>query len=103
MSQRKPAPQSSASAWTRNTGPANAARRGVRLHDPGSEWPGTRKRLAKALQEPVRGLVSAVQCSEAVGVSWRTIWRWVRGQHLPNAAHARKVLAWLNRVTPAKS
>jgi hypothetical protein len=103
MSRPKPAPHATTRTWPRNTAAANAARRGVRIHEPGPEWPATRKRLAKALQLPVRGLLSARQLAAAIRVHDKTIARWASGRHLPSAPHARKVAAWLNRVAPSKS
>lgn len=73
-------------------------RRGVRLHDPGAQWPATRGQVLRLLDTAhARGSVSIRALAESLRVSDRTLRRWLRGEDYPTAQASAAVARWLKR------
>jgi DNA-binding XRE family transcriptional regulator len=86
----------SLTAWTRNTKPANEARRGVRLNNPGPDWPEVRHQLNE-LGKYRHATKSLTQLALRLRVPRKTIWKWKTGKHYPTSAVARRIKEYLKQ------
>lgn len=80
--------------WKRNTKPANAARRGKRINNPGPLWPEVQRTLnwlppGKTIAELARKLKTYR----------KTVWKWKTGKHWPTAATVRRIKNYLETKT----
>ena len=101
LPQDAPKPQGGKGTWTRNTGPANAARRGVPLHPlpPKVEAALVAVRVllntwgsGKHPHAPLG--TNALRFGLHIGVSDRSVRRWLDGQLRPDPTHHAAILAW---------
>lgn len=77
----------------------HSSRRGVRTSGSSSSAAeAVRSGLAAAFRHPVRGVRSARAAAEALGVSDRTVRRWVSGEDWPDAETCRRIMTWLRSV-----
>jgi len=74
------------------------ARRGVRLHADTREREVVLAALAAAVREPKWGVCSVRQAALHVGVSARTVHRWLSGEDWPPQSALRALERWLRRV-----
>jgi hypothetical protein len=82
-----------------------ARRRGERVNDPGvrpDQLAGimqTVHQVTRAQFQP--GLVSQRALAYYLGVSDRTVGRWISGHRWPDKRHVRKILVWLRHINRA--
>jgi succinate dehydrogenase flavin-adding protein (antitoxin of CptAB toxin-antitoxin module) len=83
-----------------------ARRRGKRISDPGVS-PDRLVQIMRMVQDVTRvqfqpERVSKRALARYLGVSDRTIGRWISGHRWPDKRHVRKILVWLRHINPSR-
>lgn len=76
----------------------HASRRGVRVHPEGDQSR-VLSAVAEAVRRPVRGIRSVRVLAAHLGVSDRTVRRWLSGEDWPPAEALARMRAWIDLVT----
>lgn len=93
-------PSGGTGTWKRNTGPANAARRGIRINNPGLDEGELRQLLNEASLVLQQKRISKRRLAAEASIDCRTLGRWLTGEDWPDAVGCDRLRAAIRKAAP---